>query len=528
MAVPRLKAATVAAQTSGDSSSEGVTLHILGPETSNPYIHFADRENYSTWQAFKKLFEERGINPEFEIVASDQYKTTIQTRMASGSNLPDFAQVSSLDDSSIMNYVNMGQFLSVTQLMEEGDGTAKAFFETGKGKLSNTLNTTEDGNAYWISQIQATTYAGNPGSTSMVINIRQDWLDQIGQSLPTTAEEFYQALKAMQDQDVNGNGQKDEVLAFNPASFQNGIAQWFGLVTDITSFVIEDAEVTSPWYQDGIKDYFKFLNKLASENLLDTSLIGLTTDDQLDQRIAENKASAIFTYAMQTWYEPSVAAEGASYQPLAPLQAAEGITPVNAIEPPNLSYGKWVFTKAVTDQKAAAALLDLLCSEDYQTLTQWGIEGETYEVVDGENQLLDIALNASWEQAASEGKAIGDALWANGSMFPKRRFVPMENEISVVPENKAEFQKEIISYSPTVPLGNENYLPVMTSEQVETRLGIITDLKTRSEELATQLILGQASLDNWDTYIEELKALGLDQLIEIDQSRLDRYMASLG
>jgi len=361
----------------------------------------------------------------------------------------------------------------------------------------------------------------------MGINVRKDWLDALGIEVPQTAEDFYNMLKEFRERDANGNGQPDEVLAFNPAGFTNGIAQWFGLVTDISSFIIEEGKVTSPWYQPGIKDYFAYLNKLAKEGLMDTSLIG-DSSGRLDQVIAENKAGAIFTYAMQTWYEPSTGDEDAAYLPIGPLKATDAAEPVNAIEPPFLSYGRWAFTKECEDLEAAGRLLDILCSEEYMTLTQWGIEGETYEIVDGEKQLLPIALNANWEQAAKEGKAIGDSLWANGSMFPKRRFVPMENEISVVPDYKAEYQRAIIDYHPTVPLGNSNYFPVPTQEQVQRRLEIITDLTTQSEQLATQLILGQISLDDWDLHIQTLKDLGLDEIIAIDQSLLDRYYAEFG
>ena len=45
---------------------------------------------------------------------------------------------------------------------------------------------------------------------------------------------------------------------------------------------------------------------------------------------------------------------------------------------------------------------------------------------------------------------------------------------------------------------------------------------TYSEELLTKLILGQQSMDDWDTYMADLERLGLDQLIEINQARYDR------
>ncbi|HBG76534.1 MAG TPA: hypothetical protein DDW86_06215 [Clostridiales bacterium] len=71
--------------------------------------------------------------------------------------------------------------------------------------------------------------------------------------------------------------------------------------------------------------------------------------------------------------------------------------------------------------------------------------------------------------------------------------------------------------------GKENYFPVPTQEQVQQQLEINTDLNTQSNQLATQLILGQISMKDWDSHIQSLKDLGLDDIIEIDQTLLDRY-----
>ncbi len=71
--------------------------------------------------------------------------------------------------------------------------------------------------------------------------------------------------------------------------------------------------------------------------------------------------------------------------------------------------------------------------------------------------------------------------------------------------------------------GKENYFPVPTQEQVQRRLELNTDLGTQSSQLATQLILGQISMDDWDSHIQSLKDLGLDEILKIDQTLLDRY-----
>ena len=159
-------------------------------------------------------------------------------------------------------------------------------------------------------------------------------------------------------------------------------------------------------------------------------------------------------------------------------------------------------------------------------LTQWGVEGETFEVVDGEKKLLPIALHDAYDEAYDAGYVVGDFLWANGTMFPKRRFVPMENEIEQVRENfplKSEHQVEIIDYPYTTPLGTGNYLPVASTEQLQRRTEISTDLETRSQEIAVGLIFGDLSVDDMDSYVEELDELGLVTSLKLTK-RMDRAL----
>jgi len=90
-------------------------------------------------------------------------------------------------------------------------------------------------------------------------------------------------------------------------------------------------------------------------------------------------------------------------------------------------------------------------------------------------------------------------------------------------QHKKDHQLKIIDYSPYYVNQNQNYLAIPNAEQLERKTKVLNDLKTYSTELAAKLALGQKSFDDWDIYIAELKKLGLDQLIEIDQQLLDRY-----
>lgn len=516
------------ASTASDSGNKDiVTLKVLTPESDNTYLKLAERENYPVWQALEQRMTDHGVAVELEIVPRDQYKVTIQTRMASANDLPDFANLSELDDTTRLNLANQGILLPINEILEQGDGTAKDFMDNETAFVKG-LCTAADGNMYWISIVSRSTYGGELGSTCKVIAIRQDWLDKVGMSVPTTAEEFRAALKAFQEQDVNGSGVADEVLAFDPSTFANGISQWFGLGAKLTSVDLTNNKVVSPWYQDGVKDYFKYLNQLVNDGTLDTALIGATTSDLQDQKMAENKVAATYTYATQSWLEPSVNADTeVYYQPIAALKAVDGIEPAIAIQSAETIVGAWGFTKACTDQKAAAALLDSFWCAEAADLETWGIEGLTYEVVDGKKQYFPGIDNAHWEECAKNGTAKGDWLWGNAA-FPKIRFAAMETEIEERGGGKAEFQKAIIGHQPSFPMSNTCHLALPTAEQLERKSELKTDLETYSKELATQLILGQASLDDWDSYMAELKDLGLDEILEIENDQLVRFNDAVG
>ena len=61
-----------------------------------------------------------------------------------------------------------------------------------------------------------------------------------------------------------------------------------------------------------------------------------------------------------------------------------------------------------------------------------------------------------------------------------------------------------------------------TPEESDRQALILPDLNTYSAELMTTLIMGERSLNNWDSYMADFRRLGLDELLSIYQAQLDR------
>ena len=218
------------------------------------------------WEKLEEDLAKKGVKLELDLIEPDQFDTTLQTMAASGelSNY-DIINITSLDDKTKLNLVKQGQLQPISDILENySEGPYKEFAASDAGKFYEKRMRLEDGKIYWVTDFGVSSYGGVLG-----FQIRQDWLDAIGKETPTTLDELFDTLKAFQDQDVNQNGEADEAVMVNYSSFSTDISAWFGLGIDITFIDSTDGyTVKSPWYQEHVKDYIAYMQKLYENGLL--------------------------------------------------------------------------------------------------------------------------------------------------------------------------------------------------------------------------------------------------------------------
>lgn len=528
-----LKEASGDAQESA-ATGELSTLRVMGIDilssNTGKDIHLSDWVNGDSklWQKLTDDLAQRGVKLELDLIMDDQYPTVCQTALAAGLQC-DFMNITPLDNKTRLSLVEQGRLLAVNDLWENhSDGTAKAFFTTGDGVDSVKKLSLEDGKAYWLPAITVGDYNGQSTGAPLAFHIRKDWLDTLKLPVPDTADAFYQTLVNFQEQDANGSGEKDEVIFAELKSFNTSIAQWFGLGTGLTYVDDADKTVKSPWYlTENVKAYISYMQKLVQAGLVDTS-------DQSAQKKAENKVAGMSNWATETWEEPAVQVkEGEPAPYFLPMMATamEGVTPLTPLQRGYQvgSYG-FAFTSECKDLKAAGALLDYLSTEEYAQLTEFGIEDYTFTQDEKGNK-------AKIKSGSDEILVMANlpALWSNNSVLPRRELNNRAEELVVITEagremgypekgfqEKADFVKQVYASGKGFSSDPESDFAIPTLEELEKTASIERDLKTYSEELLTKLILGQQSMDDWDKFMEDLKRLGLDEMITINQARYDR------
>ena len=65
----------------------------------------------------------------------------------------------------------------------------------------------------------------------------------------------------------------------------------------------------------------------------------------------------------------------------------------------------------------------------------------------------------------------------------------------------------------------------LTADEATIRMPIVTNVQTFVWEKAYNIIFGDDTVDNWDSYMEQVKALGIDDAIKVTQDATDRWNA---
>jgi hypothetical protein len=179
-------------------------------------------------------------------------------------------------------------------------------------------------------------------------------------------------------------------------------------------------------------------------------------------------------------------------------------------------------------------LIDYFVGDTYPVLNEYGIEGYTFAIEGGVRKRLapgsgNVGLDMDLTFAGLP------ALWSGwAGVFPRRETVNRQDDHFLIddmaktlgyPQGNPEREKFIDDFGNgvyTFVQGLGSVLAFPTAKEIDRIAEISPDLTTYSTELITALILGEKSLDNWNAYMADLKRLGLDELITINQARTDR------
>lgn len=516
-------------------------------------------EDYEMIGYLNDKMAEYGVKLEFEVIGSEQWQSTIQTRIAS-SDLADLTLLYLVDASTLINLIDDGKLYDVDTLVNHGDGTAKKTWgEGGAASYLRKLDTYVDGKDYFIRGLadNAPSFGGDfrnwNASENWVPLIRQDWLDKVNMPMPTTTDEVIEVLKAFQENDVNGNGIPDErmFVDFGTDYFKNGIAQWFGLAPYMFQIDEDTGEAVLPFFQPGFRDYVEFVKKGVEAGVIYLSDDGYWTN--IASTIPQNTVG-IYTYYPKdaNTFLTGIDNE-AKYVTMGQIEGSKGVNPAIMCAYSQEITAPWGFSSSA-DLDAAAAVMDVLWSEWYHYWHEYGVEGVTYDFNDAGVPVLNYTYTADYARE-THGKVKGENL-VSQTIFPFVRmnasYLTYKGESLSYDSPKSfqtgayftEFMKEDLEKANNLTgwenlntaLGyletNDRYgmnadfaisVAMATPEETELIAKYSTELNTYMSELFANLISGAWSFDDWDSYEAQMNELHLQDMLKVYQDLYNRY-----
>jgi putative aldouronate transport system substrate-binding protein len=357
--------------------------------------------------------------------------------------------------------------------------------------------------------------------------INQTWLDQLGLKMPTTTEEFRQALIAFRDRIPAVNGQRIIPFSGDPNNLNLGmLAGWFGLnaATGVTgNFAIINGQVESTMNRPEYREFIKWFAGLYREGLVDQEL---------------------FTQNVDTWkakgklglYGSSIAYGSGDYLPdidpvlknTDPSKNWLGTAPIPVLRAPgvttpvfrNNNNGMTLFRTqfAITDKAGSKAQkivewLDRVYDPIHSTECDAGPLGRTWNMRDLVNgvQYWQGIDTSSWTQDERDRNGWGGY---SASSLPKFRRLTWEEQPKPGWEN--EYKELDVRDALYKPYLEAQVMPQIWMSEANARRA--ADLRTAIGPYVAQKqaewVSGQADIDReWDAYLAQLNRLGLQELL---------------
>ncbi|MBT9777468.1 extracellular solute-binding protein [Clostridium sp. MCC353] len=348
--------------------------------------------------------------------------------------------------------------------------------------------------------------------------MRGDWLEELNLEVPSTVEEWHTVLKTFKEKKgasapLSYAYTDRRIGAANPIALAN--------VISVDFYLGDDGNVHYGSIEEGYKNYLETFSAWYQEGLVDIDLVSLKKD-QVAAKVTSGQAGASVGLTegnMGAWI-----VAGRKDNPDFSLVAVpwptleEGQRPQSGCcENRYSGISSVAITTSCEDVERAARLMDYMYGEEGHMFTNFGTEGLTYDIVDSYPKFTDTIMKNQ------EGWTVKSALGAYTMNVQGGPHIADAR----VPEQTMELPEQLEARYKIWPDtdARKHLLPPITPNSDESKefATIMNQVQTYRDEMTIKYIMGQESLDTFDNYVENIKKLGIDRAIEIQNTALKRY-----
>ena len=488
--------------------SNGATLTYwcdLNQNVSANFSNLGDTPFGKEWQ------KETGVTIEFQHPPANQGNEQFSLLLADG-DLPDLMEYSWMSyPGGPEKAIQDGNIYELTDIINNYCPNLRKYLD--ENPEIDRMIKTDEGHYYCFPFIRGDDKLCN----TIGLMLRQDWLEELNLEVPTTIDEWHDVLVAFRDKKgasapLSWEYTMGSLTSANPFMYAYGTSREF--------YLGSDGKVHFGPAEEGYKQYLTLFKQWYDEKLIDQDLATLALD-QVSAKMTSGDAGASIGWAgsrMGTWINAAVKTDPDYMLVAAPYPTLKkGDTPqMGQIDNRYPNQASVAITTSCKDVETAARLMDYAYGEAGHMLFNFGIEGESYEMIDGYPTYTDKILNNpdGWSVAQSMSAYIRGNY--NGPFVQDLRYLEQYYTIDTQKEtNKVWGATNAAKYKvpPITP----------TTEESKEYSTIMNEINTYRDEMTLKFIFGDESLDNFDNYVETMKGLGLDRALEIQNAALERY-----
>lgn len=463
--------------------------------------------SYNEHEIYKLISEKTGIQVEFQNTSPNDAATQLGLIVAGG-DLPDILQIRGYYPGGADAGVSEGVFADLTPYIEE---YAPDYWKAIRSNdLCYRLATDANGriNCFYTIKITAPPY--------WRMNVVQEVMDTYGFETPITLDDYSTIFEKLAKDGIAG-------ICLS-ASGRETILMWPFGITD-GWMLDENGAVAYGMYTEAYKEYLTLMHDWYTKGYIYKDFMTSRTMSE-NFALLTNKEVFIVSDPVDLANSACVAA-GLTCVPLPYARQYEGQplhfeTTYNQLMP-EANFANTVVSADSKHIKEAVMYLNYCYTQEGADLCNYGVEGLTYTVNEkGEKVFTDYMLN---NPDVSRGET---------QMVFKLHTQPkladpdiLCNPNVVADEHALEIRKR---YGDDPTIDNAQVLPAftLTAEASEERSDIMNNINTYVDEMTLKFITGVTSLDEFDAYMAQLKAMGIEDAIAITQSQYDAFMSKPG
>lgn len=354
--------------------------------------------------------------------------------------------------------------------------------------------------------------------------IRQDWLDALGLEIPKTYEKLTTVATAFQT----------ELGATEPIHYLGlyDFCEGFGVVgynvnfnpfaTQYQGFYQVDGEVKFGLVEDGYRDYLEVVSDWYAKGLIHAEFY---TYNQ-NRNGSEAEAARLGNYCgivginpnNLDYYEENAEDPNYNLSAMAYPTVTEG-EQIHLAEYSSYTAPVISVTTDCSDVESVVTWLDWWYTDQGSDLANYGVEGLTMNYDEnGKPQYTELYTQ-------NDGSIISD------DEFPQLYFYQIVGCVTI-PDGVKSFYSDKAKSFPAVWMENQDDTwsmpPIsLNTEEGETFSETFSDISTLFATYLPQFVTGERPLSEWDSFVQKLYDMGIEDCIACWQAALDRYNSKL-